>query len=147
MIRPATHADIPRLVELGVIMHATTNYSHLQYSHEKVATFLASLISGMGVVFVAEVSGEVVGAICGAVTEQWFNDDLVAYEYCVFIEPSKRQGFIAMRLVLTFQEWAKIKGAKQIHFGVTTGPGSAAIARLYSRMGFKFNGPLMKMEV
>lgn len=147
MIRSAVHADIPRLVELGAIMHATTNYSHLEYNQEKTGEFLRSLMDGKGVMFAAEVGGVVVGGMAGAITEQWFNDDLVAYEYCVFVEPSRRQGLIAMKLVLAFQEWARIKGAKEIHMGVTTGPGSSSTARLYSRLGFKFNGPLMKMEI
>ncbi|WP_110995387.1 GNAT family N-acetyltransferase [Pseudomonas sichuanensis] len=147
MIRPATHEDIPRLVELGAVMHSTTCYSHQVYSPEKVHAFLGDLISGAGVIFAAEVGGQVVGAICGALTEQWFNGDLIAFEHCVFVEPSKRQGLIAMRMILAFQEWARIKGAKEVYMGVTTGPGSSRTARLYSRMGFKFNGPLMHLEI
>ncbi len=147
MIRSATHEDIPRLVELGAIMHATTSYSHLPYSPEKTGAFLRSLIDGAGVMFAAEVGGTIVGGMAGAITDQWFNDDLVAFEYCLFVEPSKRQGLVAMRMVLAFQEWARIKGAKEIHMGVTTGPGSARTARLYSRLGFKFRGPLMHMEI
>ncbi|MDQ7965510.1 GNAT family N-acetyltransferase [Pseudomonas plecoglossicida] len=147
MIRPATHDDIPRLVELGAIMHSTTSYSHLDYLPEKVGRFLGQLIDGLGVMFVAEVDGVLVGGLAGAVTEQWFNDDLVAYEYCVFVEPSKRQGLLAMKMVLAFQEWSKIKGAKEIHMGVTTDVNVDGTTRLYSRLGFKYAGPVMKMEI
>lgn len=147
MIRPARHDDIPRLVELGAIMHATTCFSHLEYSTDRTGSFLASLIDGLGVVFVAEVNGEVVGGMPGAVTEQWFNNDLVAYEYCLFVEPGKRQGIIAMRLLLAFQEWAKIKGAKTIHLGITTGVNVEGTARLYKRLGYEYSGPLLKMEL
>lgn len=147
MIRAAKHEDIPRLVELGAIMHATTSFSHLDYSPERTGDFLRTLIDGAGVVFAAEVNGEVVGGMPGAVTEQWFNHDLVAYEYCLFVEPGKRQGIIAMRLLLAFQEWAKIKGAKEIHLGITTGVNVEGTARLYSRMGYKYAGPIMKLEL
>lgn len=147
MIRPAKHSDIPRLVELGAIMHATTSFSHLDYSPEKTGNFLGALIDGAGVVFVAEVSGEVVGGLPGAVTEQWFNNDLVAYEYCLFVEPGKRQGIIAIRLLLAFQEWAKIKGAKEIHLGITTGVNVEGTSRLYTRLGYQYAGPVMKMEI
>lgn len=147
MIRSATHADIPRLVELGAIMHATTNYSHLEYLPEKTGAFIGALIDGLGVMFVVEVDGLVVGGLAGAVTEQWFNNDLIAYEYCVFIEPRKRQGFLAMKLVLAFQEWSRLKGAKEIHMGVTTGVSVDGTTKLYSRLGFKYAGPVMKMEI
>ncbi|MCE1001832.1 GNAT family N-acetyltransferase [Pseudomonas sp. NMI1173_11] len=147
MIRPATHQDIPRLVDLGAIMHATTSYKDRVYIPEKTGEFIGSLIDGLGVMFVAEVDGVVVGGLAGAVTEQWFNTDLIAYEYCLFVEPSRRQGLLAMKLVISFQEWARIKGAKEIHMGVTTGINTSSTARLYSRLGFKYDGPLMKMEV
>ena len=147
MIRPATHADIPRLIELGAVMHATTNYSHLVYLPEKTGAFLGSLIDGEGVAFVAEVDGVLVGGLSGGLTEQWFNNDLIAFDYALFVEPGRRQGLIAMKLVLAFQEWARLQGAKQIHMGVTTGVHVSGTARLYSRLGFKYDGPLMKMEI
>lgn len=147
MIRPARHEDIPRLIELGAIMHATTNYNEREYIPEKTGAFIASLIDGLGVMFVAEVGGVVVGGLAGAITEQWFNHDLIAFEYCIFVEPARRHGVIAVRLILAFIEWSRIKGAKEIHMGVTTGVHSSRTARLYSRLGFKFHGPLMKMEV
>ncbi|WPE28059.1 hypothetical protein PshuTeo1_37940 [Pseudomonas hunanensis] len=147
MIRPATHEDIPRLVELGTLLHDTSSYAHTGFNADKVARFLGQLIDGLGVVFAAEVNGEVVGGFAGAVTEQWFSDDLLAYEYSIFIEPSKRQGLIALKLVLAFQAWAKAKGAKEIHMGITTGISVEGTSRLYRKLGFTYVGPLFKMEV
>lgn len=147
MIRPAKHDDIPRLVELGTLLHDTSTYARRSYNPEKVAHLLGQLIDGLGVVFAAEVEGRIVGGFAGALTEQWFSDDLIAFDYSFFIEPGKRQGLIAMKLILAFQEWAKAKGAKEIQMGITTGINVAGTSRLYTRMGFQFNGPLFRMEV
>lgn len=147
MIRPATHDDIPRLVELGAILHATSSYAGTALSPEKVATFLGQLIDGAGVVFAAEVSGQVVGGFAGAVTEQWFNNDLIAYDYTLFVEPGKRQGMVAIKLILAFQEWAKAMGAKEVHMGITTGIRKDSTAKLYRRLGFEYRGPLFFMEL
>ena len=147
MIRPATHDDVPRLVELGAIMHATTSFRDQPYSSERTGDFLKGLIDGAGVMFAAEVSGQVVGGLAGAVGQQWFNNDLIAYEYCVFIEPTRRQGIIATRMILAFQEWARIKGAKQIVMGVTTGVNIEGTTRLYQSLGFEYAGPVFKMEL
>lgn len=147
MIRPATHEDIPRLVELGAIMHSTTTYADRVYHPAKTSVFLYSLIDGQGALFVAEVGGLVVGGLAGAITEQWFNNDLIAFDYALFVEPGRRQGLIAMKLVLAFQEWARLMGCKEVHMGVTTGVNVSGTARLYSRLGFKYDGPLMKMEI
>lgn len=147
MIRAATHADIPRLVELGTLLHDTSTYAATSFNPDKVARFLGQLIDGLGVVFAAEVNGVVVGGFAGAITEQWFSDDLLAYDYSLFIEPSKRQGVMALKLILAFQNWAKAKGAKHIHMGITTGINTEGTARLYTRLGFQYVGPLFTMEV
>lgn len=147
MIRPATHDDVPRLIELGNLLHEISSYSQMAYNPEKATTFLHQLIDGLGVVFVAEVGGKVVGGFAGAVTEQWFSDDLIAYDYSVFIEPGRRNGVLAAKLILTFEEWAKIKGAKQLHMGIGTGMHVKSTTRFYEFLGLKHFGPLMMKEL
>lgn len=147
MIRPAKHSDVPRLIELGTLLHATSSYSTMNFCPDKSAAFLHELINGHGVVFVAEVRGEVVGGMAGAVTEQWFSNDLIAYDYSIFVEPSKRNGVIAVRLIQTFQEWARIKGAKQIYMGIGTGVSVEGTTRLYESQGLRNIGPLLMMEI
>ena len=147
MIRPAKHSDVSRLIELGTLLHATTSYSTMNFCPDKSATFLHELINGQGVVFVAEVRGEVVGGMAGAVTDQWFSNDLIAYDYSLFVEPSKRNGVIAVRLIQTFKEWAKLKGAKQIYMGIGTGVSVEGTARLYESQGLRNIGPLLMMEI
>lgn len=131
MIRPAKHSDVPRLIELGTLLHSTTSYSTMNFCPVKSAAFLHELINGQGVVFVAEVRGEVVGGMAGGVIDQWFSNDLIAYDYSLFVEPSKRNGVIAVRLIQTFKEWAKLKGAKQIYMGIGTGVSVEGTTRLY----------------
>lgn len=147
MIRAATCADIPRLIELGAIMHATTSYASKPYCHEKTAAFMAHLITGAGVIFAAEVNGEVVGAMAGGITDNWFNDEVIAYEFFVFIDPVRRSGILALKLILAFIEWARIKGATQVQMGVTTEVGTDGIARLYESVGLRNSGPILKMEL
>lgn len=147
MIRPAKHSDVTRLIELGTLLHATTSYSTMSFCPDKSAAFLHELINGQGVVFVAEVRGEVVGGMAGAVTDQWFSNDLIAYDYSLFVEPSKRNGVIAVRLIQTFKEWAKLKGAKQIYMGIGTGVSVEGTTRLYESQGLRNIGPLLMMEI
>lgn len=147
MIRPAKHSDVPRLIELGTMLHANSDYSKMAFCPEKSANFLHELINGQGVIFVAEVRGEVVGGMAGAVIDQWFSHDLIAYDYSLFVEPSKRNGVIAVRLIQAFKEWAKIKGAKQIHMGIGTGVSVEGTTRLYESQGLRNIGPLLMMEI
>ena len=147
MIRPAKHSDVPRLIELGTLLHSSTSYSTMNFCPVKSAAFLHELINGQGVVFVAEVRGEVVGGMAGGVIDQWFSNDLIAYDYSLFVEPSKRNGVIAVRLIQTFKEWARIKGAKQIYMGIGTGVSVEGTTRLYESQGLRNIGPLLMMEI
>ncbi|MBA6043835.1 GNAT family N-acetyltransferase [Pseudomonas lactis] len=147
MIRPAKHSDVPRLIELGTLLHSITSYSTMSFCPVKSAAFLHELINGQGVVFVAEVRGEVVGGMAGGVIDQWFSNDLIAYDYSLFVEPSKRNGVIAVRLIQTFKEWAKLKGAKQIYMGIGTGVSVEGTTRLYESQGLRNIGPLLMMEI
>ncbi|UVL22390.1 GNAT family N-acetyltransferase [Pseudomonas donghuensis] len=148
MIRSANHEDVPRLIELGVILHSTTSYASMAYNHAKAAAFLHGLIdSPNGVLFVSEQDGVIIGGMAGGLVDQWFNDDLIAYDYSLFVEPGKRQGFVAARLIAAFQAWAKMKGAKQIQMGIGTGVNIEGATRLYEYMGLRVTGPLLMQEL
>ncbi|CAI8724584.1 GNAT family N-acetyltransferase [Pseudomonas sp. IT-P4] len=147
MIRPAIHSDVPRLVELAILLHATSNYSTMAFDAEKTGNFMRELIDGLGVVFVAEVGGEVVGGVAAGITDQWFSNDLIVFDYSIFIDPSRRSGITAMRLVNTLKEWGRIKGAKQLHMGIGTGIHVEGTVKLYQACGLNHFGPLMMMEL
>lgn len=148
MIRPAKHSDVPRLVELATLLHAISNYSSMAFNAEKTGSFLHDLINGIGgVVFVAEVGGEVVGGVAAGITDQWFSDDLIVFDYSIFIDPSRRSGITAVRLINTLKEWGRIKGAKQLHMGIGTGLNVEGTVRLYQSCGLNHFGPLMMMEL
>ena len=147
MIRPATKEDIPALVALGGMLHSESSYSNLRFIPEKVAVFLQRVIDGAGVVFVSEKDGEVNGGIAGSVMEHWFSDEKIAFDYSLFISPKYRQGIAALRLMHAFCEWAKLKGAREIRMGITTGINVDGVARLYRSMGFEDAGILFRKEV
>lgn len=147
MIRPAKHTDVPRLVELATLLHATSSFATVSFSPAKTGDFLHQLIDGLGVVFVSESDGEVIGGMAGAVTEQWFSDDLIAYDYSIFTDPARRSGITAVRLIQTFEQWALIKGATELHMGIGTGINVEGTSRLYEHCGLKQVGPLFVKEL
>lgn len=147
MIRPATTADIPRIIELGTLLHATSSYSKMAFVPAKAAAFMQALMERDGVVFVAEIDGVVVGGMAGGVVDQWFSDELIAYDFSIFVEPRRRNGLIAIKLMRAFEEWARIKGAKQIHMGIGTDINVEGTSRLYEHMGFRHFGPLFMKEL
>lgn len=147
MIRPATLADIPTLVELGVLLHSTSSYAQSSYSRAKVAAHFQALIEGAGVIFVATVDDVVVGAIAGGVGQVWHSDDLYGFDWTFFVDPAHRHGLMAFKLVLAFEAWAKAKGAVELQLGITTCLGEEGTTRFYEWMGYEHRGRLFKKKV
>jgi len=147
MIRLATVSDIQALVDLGKMLHESSTHSRHPYKPSKVADLLHSLITGLGVVFVAERNGALVGALAGGLSEVWYSDVLVAFDYSLFIKPEKRNGITSFRLMVAFETWAREMGAKEVHMGITTGINVESTSRLYESQGFHQIGPLYVKEV
>lgn len=133
MIRPAELADIPKLVELGLKLHAESSYNYITYSDDKVKKTCEMLIK-QGFANVAVQNGEVIGVMLGDVYSPWYSEDITGLDYTLYIEPEHRNGLIAVKLVKAFENWCISMGAKQIRPGV--GTGHAGAIRLYKAMGY-----------
>jgi GNAT superfamily N-acetyltransferase len=122
VIRVAELSDVDEVIELGSFLHEASVYSRLPFNKAKAGKTISGLIGNEnGVVFVAESNGRIIGGIAGGVAEWWFCDVLHAYDYSFFVHPDHRGGRAAYRLLLAFQEWAKIKGCDDMEIGITTG--------------------------
>ncbi len=141
MIRTATVEDLPRIIELGKMLHSeSAEYRDIPYDPDKVAETMIDAIENRGVVFVYERDGAIRGGVAGVITEYWFSREKIAGDYSVFVEPAYRNGMIAVRLVLAFKAWASLSGARQVKMGVTTG--IAGAERLYQSLGMRHCGNL-----
>jgi len=136
-IRVATLSDLPRIMDLGEQMHAESpRWSRLSFNRAKAEQYLAGLINGAGVIFLAEHKGEVIGGIAGQLATHWASDDMLADEVALFIAPTMRGGIMAVRLVAVLRAWAELRGAKWLQAGTSTGVDPERTAQLYERLGF-----------
>lgn len=141
MIRPATLSDIPRLVDLGELMHAEApNYRDIPFSREKVALQMTLLVTRDGVVFVSEKNGEVVGGIAGGVTEYWFSLERFGFEYAFFLTQEARHGITAIRLKRAFKIWCRLQGVKRFTMGTSTGIATEGVKEFYESDGMELTG-------
>ena len=147
MIRVATISDMPRLLELGRRLLSESALSRFTFDFAKAADSLANIITGGGVVFVAERDGEIIGGFAGGVTELWYSKDKVGFDYSLFIQPGSRSGITAIKLVQAFEVWATELGAVELHLGISTGVNIDGTTRLYEHLGFQQVGPLFKKKV
>lgn len=136
-IRIATTEDLPRMLDLGELMHAESpRWSRLKWNRDKAGQYLQKLIDGAGIIYLAERDGVVLGGIAGTLTAHWASDDLLADEVVFFLAPAARGNMLAARLVCALRSWAELRGAKWLQAGTSTGVEPERTAQLYESMGF-----------
>lgn len=141
MIRLATIDDLEQCLALGREYHRV-GFQDRPYLDDKVRVFLTAIITQPEhILYVYWRDGKIAGGIAGSLGEEWYNNELVAYEQAFFICPSVRHGLIALRLMTAFQAWAKEMGATEMRMGITTTGNTAGITRLYHAFGLVSTGP------
>lgn len=146
MIRPATHQDIPRMVELGALMHGESpTFCRLQFDAAKLAATIASLIDApTGFAHVAEQGDQLAGGMLAMVAPHYFSPDLVACDLALFMAPEHRGGMAAVRLVSAYADWAQGQGAVITQIGVMTGVNVDKTEALLHRLGWHRSGLVME---
>jgi hypothetical protein len=119
MIRPAKLDDIPDLVGLGRMFHASTRLAGLApYDKHCVADLLSGMIhSRKSVVLVMERDGVVVGGICGVIVPAYWNRFvLIGQQFAWFVHPDHR-GKTSLKLLDGFERECMQRGARLISSG------------------------------
>jgi GNAT superfamily N-acetyltransferase len=141
LIRKATLEDLPRLVDLGKVLHAESDYAQYDFRIEKVYEYLYSLVdSPDGIMLVGEEADEIVGAFIGCVGGHWFGDCTVSYDLALFVAPKRRGSMLCARLVRAYIRAATDLGVDEILIGNSTAVRSDRVdmvERLYERLGFR----------
>lgn len=140
ILRTATIADIPQLVELGRMMHFESRYAVFDFDPATVAVTLREAIA-QGLTFLAEQDGDLVGGFVGAITTHFFGRDLIAYDVATYVAPAHR-GRLGVRLIREYVRRAKAAGVVDIHLGTSSGIRPERMERLCTRLGFTRIGGL-----
>ena len=146
MIRPAIPADIPRMVELGRVMHGESPvFCRLAFDADKLAATISNVIASQsGFAYVSEHDGTVIGGMLAMVTPHWFSHDLVACDMALFIDPEYRGGMSAVRLLSAYAQWAQGTGAVLVQMGLMTGVNVDKTETLMRRLGWHRSGVVME---
>lgn len=133
-IRPATLADVPRLVAMGRQQIAATYGATIADNPAQVeATVTALVTEPSGACFVAEQEDVVVGMIGLAATTSHCSGAPTAAEIMWWVEPEARGGGLA--LLTRAERWAAETGAAVIQM---VAPAShPRVGRLYAHRGYR----------
>lgn len=134
MIREATLADVPQLVELGVRFMLESGYArHLSVDRHAQAQLATDLIQAAhGLVLVYERAGQIVGMLGALATHHPHSGDSVMSELFWYVVPECRG--VGVRLLQEAEHWAIARGITK---SLVVAPEGAPVASLYIRMSYK----------
>ena len=147
IIRPATVDDVPRVLELSAGIFNESHYPQVcTYNPEKVAHLVSHMIATPDEYFLhlAEKDGTIIAMYAGLLTEYYFSNDRMAVDLALFVDPTKRGGLAAVKLIQAFEDWAFERGAKEICPATSTQVAPERTAQLYHLLGYEVVGNLFK---
>jgi GNAT superfamily N-acetyltransferase len=143
MIRHATHSDINALLPLAAAMHAESRFHALDFDQNKMRALFEHLAGNEnGCLLTVEHDGALHGVLAGGLAQDFFGNTVAAFEYGVYVAPTRRGSMAGVRLVKTYLAWARGRGAVYINMGVTTGVTTDRTGALYERLGARKVGDL-----
>jgi len=147
-IRPATHDDINRVVELGISVWSETRYSDFNFDIDKVWSFISTYIEYEdGIVLVAENDdGYIIGGLLAEVFTHFFGHTKAAMDLTIFIDPRFRGSPAIYKLIKRYKTVAKELGAEDIMIGISSNLKIEQAGKMFSRLGFKQVGSLFNLE-
>lgn len=147
MIRPATHADIHKIIALAEAMHGESRYAAHPWDTRKVGDLVRGLVeSPDGFAMVAERDGELIGGMLAVVAFAFYSSvTRVAEDFGIFVLPGKRGGLAGSQLLEAYLDWARGKGAIP-RAGITTGIAPEQTARLFAAHGFTAVGTIYEHQ-
>lgn len=142
MIRDAILDDIPKLLEMGVLMHSEGRFKRFNFDLDKLEVVLDHLIEDKrGIALVCDDDG-ITGLFIGVVVEHYFGRDLSSMDLALYVDKEHRKGKTAMLLIEEYKKQAIEKGAVDVGIGNSMGE----VGDLYLKAGFTLVGGNYRME-
>ncbi|WP_419833736.1 GNAT family N-acetyltransferase [Endozoicomonas atrinae] len=123
-IRRLTETDNADVFQLGIQVHVLSKYGkdyHFNPEKVKHLIHLHATHPDYGAWLAIDEQGNAVGALGAYVCPCFFGDDLLAFDEIVFVVPSAQSKGVGKQLISAYLDWAREKGVKAAHIGITAG--------------------------
>lgn len=149
IIRQATATDLPTVLAMAVSMHAeSSRYKKSKIAVAKLVAFIAlQHTTKSRVILIAEREGTIVGMFWGRVGSYFFSETQFTADVLLYTKPRYRKGFVAYRLIKSFEAWSKELGISILQVGISTGIDNEGYAKFYERLGYIRTGVVLSKEI
>jgi|TARA_B110000977_G_scaffold44963_1_gene61171 RimJ/RimL family protein N-acetyltransferase len=133
-IREATQDDVFDILILAKEFSKEAPKSH-KWNKDKTEQFLFSALQNTNMtILVIDADGEIEGALVGLISELYMSYTAQATELAWFISKEHRGKPSSLKLIKSFERWAKDNGVNQIGMGDIEGISN--LSKLYNRLGY-----------
>ena len=133
-IHKATKDDLLGILVLAKEFSAEAPRTH-KWNLNKTTNFLASAIDNSNMeIFVCEKDDQIVGAIVCLVTEMYMSNTVIASDLAWFVSKDLRGSSWSIKLLKTFEDWGRAKGAD--YLGMADIEGIGNLSKLYCKLGY-----------
>lgn len=133
-------ADLPEMIRMGQAFHAESAYRWLPFEVEKLAGVADRVIrQGNGYAALASDAegAEPWGLVVGVLNEYWFCRARFASDLCLYVAPERRRSWASVQAISAFisgfRSWAKMHGAVEVRFAVSSGIHTDAAGKMLER--------------
>lgn len=138
ILRAATVEDLARLGTLACEFYAETKFARDVFSLDRFMALWKSLIeSGMGVIFLLFSEDVPIGALGAVAHQEPYSDSVIAQEMFMFINKDHRCGSGMLRLLRSYEQWAKERGCSQVRIAHLQDLQPERLGALYERRGYE----------
>jgi hypothetical protein len=135
-IRQAENSDYDQVVQ---IMERFHEWAPFKCDIDKaVLPQVFDYLMTNGVVYIATDDAQCVGAIIGVMSSAWYNPShRMAVELAWWVDDSRKQTGLGIRLLKHFEQWAKSFNAQTLVFSDFVKDESAPAGQMLERLGYK----------
>ena len=151
--RIATLDDIPDILEMCRALVDETNehntFVNIPLHEGKTTNMLRRYIQSPDLYFtgIAEIEGEIVGALFGYIGEYYFCHNKLATDIAWYVKPEFRGTFAGVILLKQFERWASAHGASEVCIAIATGIYAERTGNLLEKRGFNHVGGTYKLRL
>jgi GNAT superfamily N-acetyltransferase len=141
---------LKEVLSLCIAMQKEGDFSSVPFDIEVAANSIVNLVinnpNGFGMLALDD-DGHPVGMISGSVNPYLFSRGSVASDFAWYVKPEFRGSRISLRLLKSFTEWAKERGADNLYMGVSTNVTADRTGEVLKRRGFEHVGGNYRMRL
>lgn len=148
---PMTYTDIPEVINLGLQLHKESVHSKWEYDEaftmDLVGKVLLDVEHETFHSDLAKEDGKIIGMLFGLQYSPAFVKAKVAADIMLYVIPEKRNGTLALKLIRTFEKWARYHKLSGIQLGTTTGINSERTSKFYNRLGYNYSNYILTKDL